>query len=93
MVTRPKRRIAPRKAAKKPAARRAQWRDDTPVIVGRQIRALREAAGLSQHELAQRASIRQPDVSSIESGAIDMRLSSANRIARSLGVTLRELLP
>jgi hypothetical protein len=32
-------------------------------------------------------------VSSIESGAPDMRLSSTNRVARSLGVTLRELLP
>ena len=52
------------------------------------LRAAREAAGLSQRELAQRAGVPQPHISKIESGAVDLRLSSLVAIANALDLEL-----
>jgi ribosome-binding protein aMBF1 (putative translation factor) len=76
---------------KKAPAKRA--RDLTSVFFGKQLKAAREAAGLSQRDLARLVDIPQPDMPAIERGERDVRLSTANRLARSLGVLLRDLLP
>ena len=56
---------------------------------GQRLRQLRELAGMSQRELARRASIPQPVVSDVESGRQQsVNLETARRIARALGVTL-----
>jgi transcriptional regulator with XRE-family HTH domain len=57
--------------------------------VGERLRQLRELAGLSQSELARRANVPQPTISSIERGRQqNITLEHARRIARALGVTI-----
>jgi transcriptional regulator with XRE-family HTH domain len=53
-----------------------------------QLRAAREAAGLSQAELADRADTGQAALSRIEGGEQDPRLSTLARIAGALGCEL-----
>ncbi len=50
------------------------------------LRDLRRARGLSQRELGERIGITQAQVSKIERGHVDPRLSSAVELARGLGV-------
>ncbi len=52
------------------------------------LRAAREAAGLSQRELAQRAGVPQPHISKIENDAVDLRLTSLIAIASALDLEL-----
>lgn len=56
------------------------------------IRARREAAGLTQVELGERARLAQGTVSGIETGAIVLGLHRALRIAAVLGCSIEELL-
>lgn len=56
--------------------------------VGESVRAAREAAGLSQRELARRAGTTQAVISRIEMGSVGATLTTLNRIAGSLGVDL-----
>lgn len=55
------------------------------VRVGAEIRRQRQANGLSLHELARLSGISGSALSLIETGKRDARLSTLDRIARSLG--------
>jgi transcriptional regulator with XRE-family HTH domain len=51
------------------------------------IRAVREAAGLSRTELAERAGIGLSTLYLLEDGLIDTRLSTLMKVSKALGVT------
>lgn len=48
------------------------------------LKAARKAKGLTQRELGQRVGLPQSHISKIESGAVDLQLSSLAEIARAL---------
>lgn len=56
------------------------------------IRELREAAGLSQAQLAERAGVRQATVSELETGKSRRLLDVIDKLARALRVEPGELL-
>lgn len=56
--------------------------------LGLQVRALREAAGMSQAELASRMGTSQPAVARLESGGGTPKLETLNKAAAALGVRL-----
>lgn len=56
--------------------------------VVRRLLAAREAAGMSQREVASRAGIGHGHLSRIETGQVDPKLSTLQRIATVLGVEL-----
>ena len=56
--------------------------------MGAALKATRERQGLSQRELADAAGTDQARISKIESGDIDLRLSSLVNLARTLGLEL-----
>jgi len=64
--------------------------DELPVLVGRRIRTLREAAGISQEELAARADLHRNYVGSVERGERDIGVVALQRIAAALGLSLAE---
>lgn len=57
-------------------------------VVGDSLRTLRELAGLTQHELAERLNVGQAAVSKIEHRG-DVQISSLQKYVRALGATLR----
>lgn len=61
------------------------------------LKAARETRGISQRELSQLAGVPQSHISKIESGNVDLRVSSLNELARALGLELtlvpRNVLP
>jgi transcriptional regulator with XRE-family HTH domain len=57
-----------------------------------QIREAREAAGLTQLELAEKAHLTQATISRIEAGTIVPRLDTLQRIADALGTSTAALL-
>ena len=60
--------------------------------IGERIAELREAAALTQVELAERARISPSTLSLIESGKVDRpHVSTIRKISRALGVEPREL--
>lgn len=58
------------------------------VRVGVEIKARREAAGLSQRQLAEIVGIRQPNIARLEAGDVLPTLGTLDRIADALGLTL-----
>lgn len=58
---------------------------------GRKVRTLREAAGLSQAELAKLVGMVQTKLPAIEQGRRDIRLSTIARFARALNVSIKDL--
>jgi transcriptional regulator with XRE-family HTH domain len=69
-------------------------RDHEADVVGKRIKRLREARGLSQHELAGKAGITQSMVSQVESGSRQgrqLRLDAVVRLAFALQVGVGEL--
>jgi transcriptional regulator with XRE-family HTH domain len=60
--------------------------------MGRRIRQLREAKGMSQTALAQRARIAREYLNRIEAGRHDPTVGVLARVARVLGVPVGELL-
>jgi DNA-binding XRE family transcriptional regulator len=62
------------------------------VAVGAQVRALRQAAGLSQGELAARAGISRQAVGACEAGTNLPRVDAALALARALDTTVEALL-
>lgn len=62
-----------------------------------QLREAREASGLSQRDLTAMSGIQQAQLSKIENGSVDPRLTSLLNISRSLGLELvlvpRQFLP
>jgi transcriptional regulator with XRE-family HTH domain len=60
--------------------------------MGRRIKSLRDARGLSQQALAKKASITREYVNKLEAGHYDPTVGTLQRIARALGVPMTELL-
>lgn len=63
------------------------------VAVGRSVRALRDAAGMSQRELCEAARVSAPMLVNIENGAIALPLFAASSIAEALDCTLDDICP
>jgi DNA-binding XRE family transcriptional regulator len=58
------------------------------VRLGLEVKARREAAGLSQRQLADIVGIRQPNIARLEAGDVLPTLGTLDRIADALGLTL-----
>ena len=58
---------------------------------GELVRRLRRERGYSQEEFSFRAGLHQTYVSSVERGGRNVTIGTADRIARSLGITLADL--
>jgi HTH-type transcriptional regulator/antitoxin HipB len=56
--------------------------------LGEQVRALREAQGISQSELARRMGTTQPAIARLEAGRVAPRLETLDRVASALDVRL-----
>lgn len=66
--------------------------EDRPAGIGKQVRALREALGMRQEDLAVKAELTTSTVAMIEQGKTgDPRLSTLRALAKALGVSLDEL--
>ena len=59
--------------------------------VGRRIRELREARGLTQEKLAEAAGINAKYVGAIERGTVNLTLASISKICKTLDVPVTEL--
>ena len=73
------------------AARGSRGVDASLRRLGRRLRLLREAAGLTQVQLAERASIDEKHYQTMESGLSNVTFATLVAVARALGVTLAEL--
>ena len=60
--------------------------------VGKRVRSLRLDRGWSQEELADRSGVNRSYMSRVELGKSDVSLSVLHKIARTLGISLAELL-
>ena len=56
------------------------------------LKALREQRGLSVRKLGELAGVHYVSLVKMESGKLDPRLSTLQRVARALGVTVSELI-
>jgi DNA-binding XRE family transcriptional regulator len=61
--------------------------------LGVRIREMRERKSWLQRDLAKAAGLPVRTIGRIERGEVDVRLSTISRIAKALGVTLKDLLP
>ena len=61
--------------------------DDTKAM-GQYLRALREDAGLSQRELADRLDCHQPAIARLEGGGVRPNVETLRRIVEALGLQL-----
>ncbi len=59
--------------------------------VGARIRLLRQRAGLSAWELAQRLAVDIPQLTAFESGELRISASNLFRVTRALGVKVSEI--
>lgn len=69
---------------------------DLPALyfyVGRRVRQLREANGLSQDELARKIKLTRTSIVNFESGKQRIPLEDIYRIAKIFGVPAKDLLP
>jgi len=64
----------------------------SPAVVGVRVKALREAAGLSLRDLAERSGVSAPMLSQVERGETSPTLTIAARIASGLELRLSQLL-
>lgn len=71
-----------------PEYQAAYERADRAMRFGDAVRAAREAAGISQAELARRMGTGQPTIARLELGGVDPKLSTIERISRALGTDL-----
>lgn len=56
--------------------------------IGNMLKAAREARGLSQRALSEKAGVPQSHISKIENGAVDLRVSSLVELGRFLDLEL-----
>ncbi len=71
----------------------ARRTDDAAVgSLGSNLRDARERLGLTQEEVADRSGVHPTEVSRIEAGKRDPRVSTVERLAQALGVKAGELL-
>ena len=61
-------------------------------IVGETIRTYRKRAGLTQEKLAERADLHHNFIGEVERGNMEISLGSLLKIAKALGVRVRDLL-
>jgi len=59
---------------------------------GANLRAARQAKGLSQEALAERAGVHRTYLGSVERGERNVSIDNMERLAHALGVELRDLL-
>lgn len=74
--------------AKEPGAAEAYERAQRDYELGRRLRELREAAGVTQVELARRVGTGQSTIARIEAGGGTPKLDTLERIATALGAEL-----
>lgn len=60
-------------------------------LLGLAIRSARHASGLTQERLAEKADLSTVFISMLENGRMTVSLDSLHRIAKSMGVTLGDL--
>ena len=60
------------------------------INVGKQIQKLRELKGLSQQDLAAKCNFEKSNMSRLEAGRVNPTLSSLEKVAKALEVTLVE---
>jgi XRE family transcriptional regulator, regulator of sulfur utilization len=76
-----------------PRARRAKTEEgSSEQALGARVKALREAAGLSLRDLAQKSGVSAPMLSQVERGETSPTLTVASRIAAGLELRLSQLL-
>jgi len=63
---------------------------DLGLAIGRRVRELRTAAGISQEALAHRLQLHRNYVGYVERGERSLSLDTLARVARALGVSLAE---
>lgn len=63
----------------------------TTMTTGEKIKAARVAAKLSQEALGKRSGIHQGDLSKLEAGICEPRLKTLRKIAKGLGIDVKEL--
>ncbi|WP_183342692.1 helix-turn-helix domain-containing protein [Conexibacter arvalis] len=66
--------------------------EDPRIIIGRNLRAARDRAGLSQGKVSQQSGVDQAQVNRIENGKTHVRTDTLIRLARALRTTPSELL-
>ena len=66
---------------------------DVMVRFGKRLRQIREQVGVSQEKLGEKAKLHRTYVSSVERGKRNISLLNIERLARALGVSLRDLMP
>jgi transcriptional regulator with XRE-family HTH domain len=61
------------------------------INVGKQIQKLRESKGLSQQDLAAKCNFEKSNMSRLEAGRVNPTLSTLEKVAKALDVSLIEL--
>ena len=61
------------------------------LIVGKNIQKIRESKGISQQELAAKCNFEKSNMSRLEAGRVNPTLSTLEKIAKALDVSLTEL--
>lgn len=61
------------------------------IVFGLRLRDERKAAGLTQAELAGRSELHRVYIARLESGAVDVPLSTVHRLADALGISADRL--
>ena len=62
------------------------------MIDGKKMRALREARGMTQEQLAEAVGVARPIITRAETGAKELSLAVAAAVARELGCKVDDLL-
>jgi ribosome-binding protein aMBF1 (putative translation factor) len=62
-----------------------------PETIGQRIKALRNAKGMKQWQVAEAAKMKREDLSDLETGKHNPKFEKLQRIARGLGVPLTEV--
>ena len=61
------------------------------INVGKQIQKLRESKGISQQDLAAKCNFEKSNMSRLEAGRVNPTLSTLEKVANALDITLTEL--
>lgn len=61
------------------------------IIVGKNIQKIRESKGISQQELAAKCNFEKSNMSRLEAGRVNPTLSTLEKVAKALDVTLAEI--
>jgi transcriptional regulator with XRE-family HTH domain len=61
------------------------------ITIGKQIQKLRELKGISQQDLAAKCNFEKSNMSRLEAGRVNPTLSTLEKVAKALDVTLAEL--